>query len=1713
MSSLFRCMLVLFTSLGFASAPLAQISNVTNDQATPIPGVGHDYIKLLSETVSPANGSVSIRMQTPTPRGRLLSIPFGFAYDTSGIHHLTVDPNGLPVWSDDSQTIFLRGGWSYLAPLLLFTMGDKVVNGAGYQSNCRYYSAFVFQSPQGDRHALGIASAQPYAPGSCLYPAIAVSNAGDDFYRASTSPNWGTPNAQVADADGTVYTFGCATCGSIDGYGLISSKIEDRNGNIITSTTNSQGGYTFTDTLGRTLISSSSFASSSTGDTIGVSGVANPYSVAWKTVTSNFTIPVQPFQGGCPVPTNTDQRTVISTIKLPNGQAYTFLYGTDDPNNSNPYGLLSEIIYPSGSWVKYAYGMNANSDEFYTVITTGSGQNLCYFLFGTPVVTQRTVSFDGVKVALQQTFVYGTNWPSGSPPWSTKTTTVTTHDFVTGQLSETDYIYSSYSVANPPNIVGGGGNQVPVEQTITYKDGGNVLRTVNKTWFDQYELKSQQVVLNNNYISETDYTYGPGAQVTEQDDYDFGSGARGNLIIKIIRNYQTFNSTPIYPNTATIFDRPCQAITYDSSGTNRVSETDYYYDGSTGATPCPTATSQSVSGSGNYTGHDETNYGSSTPAQRGNLTKVIKQCFQGSQTCASANPTTTSTFDETGQVTSSTDSNNHTTSYSYADSYTTLSNGQNVSYTVPCNPPNPNPCTTNAYLTKITDALAHTRNLSYDFENGQLTASTDQNSQTTSYIYNDPFARPTEVDLPPDPNNGNQHGKTTYSYNDSGPSPSVTTSKLMNTSSQYLTSVTTTDGMAHPVKTLLSSDPDCTTGDRTDVTYDGLGRVHTVSNPYCSTTDTTYGLTTYTYDALSRTCVVAPPTGTPQSSCPSGAIAGDDITVYAGRATAVFDEGNGTQSVERISQSDALGRLTSVCEVAPGPFVGSGGTSSSSLIGSSGTPGPCADASGKSLDIGGTGFTTTYLYDFLNNLTQVNQSGIAARTFNYDSLSRLLSAYNPESGSITYTYDANGNLLTKTAPAPNQTGSATVTTCYGNWTGTSCDGTGYDALNRVTKKSYSDGTTPTVTFSYDTPNSSCPSCYLNRVGRLGQSSVPGWSFNYGYDAMGRLTDKDLWMASPSGVNYLDYTYDLLGDIMSETAGYSSVSYIYNTAARLTSVTSSYSDPNNPPNLISAMHYNAFGGLTSDTLGSGETETYAYVPKLTRLQSYSAVLNTTTTYSFNVTSFAPNGNVLAATDTANGNWNYSYDQFNRLVCADLASNGTCTTPPTGTPTYTYVYDRFGNRWQQNGPHAFIASFTGNSSTNNNRMDGYSYDAAGNLMNDGTHQYTYDAENRIISVDNGNTATYAYDPDGHRVEKISMVGNGGDPPGTWQFLYDQSGRMVRRFEGAFWKGETYAEARHLATLGAGTEFSHADWLGTERVRTGLANGAWKVCESIASLPFGDGQTTTGVCYQSSPLHFTGKFRDSDSGLDYFGARFDASSMGRFLSPDWSDKLEAVPYADREDPQSLNLYAYVKNNPLNTTDPDGHCTIDGEQHGWLWCVLHWAHFTETKKEEAAWEAENARARAAFEAFRRREIAAGRPDPMLMYALLGAYAGAQAAVGPLIEPEPGPGGIGPVLKGQAGVEQAVEEVEAEGGQVLGREITIETSAGRARADFVYRDAQGNLIVGEAKNGPTAQLNSNQQAVYAEFQKSGGRFVGGNAQEAKLPPSVGPTQVRIFKY
>ncbi len=270
-------------------------------------------------------------------------------------------------------------------------------------------------------------------------------------------------------------------------------------------------------------------------------------------------------------------------------------------------------------------------------------------------------------------------------------------------------------------------------------------------------------------------------------------------------------------------------------------------------------------------------------------------------------------------------------------------------------------------------------------------------------------------------------------------------------------------------------------------------------------------------------------------------------------------------------------------------------------------------------------------------------------------------------------------------------------------------------------------------------------------------------------------------------------------------------------------------------------------------------------------------------------------------------------FHRLVGANKNN---------GAAVFSCVYDRFGNRWQQNGPNSMQLTFTGNNPgnpQNNNRIDGYSYDAAGNLLNDGVHSYAYNAENRITSVDAGSTATYLYDARNHAVTKtIFATDSQGEFAGSWDFLYDQSDRLITETagngSGALWRSEVFAGSRHLETSWDGNQYiDHADHLGTERARFDTNYSTWS---TSTGLPFGDAtQWNTSYGISQSAFNLTGKERDAESGLDNFGARYMSSQFGRFMSPDPSNQS-----VDFELPQTWNRYSYVLNNPLSMVGRNG-------------------------------------------------------------------------------------------------------------------------------------------------------------------------------------------------
>lgn len=216
------------------------------------------------------------------------------------------------------------------------------------------------------------------------------------------------------------------------------------------------------------------------------------------------------------------------------------------------------------------------------------------------------------------------------------------------------------------------------------------------------------------------------------------------------------------------------------------------------------------------------------------------------------------------------------------------------------------------------------------------------------------------------------------------------------------------------------------------------------------------------------------------------------------------------------------------------------------------------------------------------------------------------------------------------------------------------------------------------------------------------------------------------------------------------------------------------------------------------------------------------------------------------------------------------------------------------------------------------------SAGDVTNDGVNQYLYDGEGRVCAVKSDSNPSditgYVYDAAGDRVGKgtitsfsCNLSSNGlAVTSGYVVGLNDE--QLTETNGGTGWlHTHVFANGQLLATYSStDTLFELSDWLGTRRADVGASS-----CETTwQSLPYGNDLTSSGNCSDSSELHFTGKERDAESGNDYFGARYYASSMGRWLSPDPS----GLTFSDPTNPQSLNFYGYVMNNPTMFIDPWG-------------------------------------------------------------------------------------------------------------------------------------------------------------------------------------------------
>ena len=288
----------------------------------------------------------------------------------------------------------------------------------------------------------------------------------------------------------------------------------------------------------------------------------------------------------------------------------------------------------------------------------------------------------------------------------------------------------------------------------------------------------------------------------------------------------------------------------------------------------------------------------------------------------------------------------------------------------------------------------------------------------------------------------------------------------------------------------------------------------------------------------------------------------------------------------------------------------------------------------------------------------------------------------------------------------------------------------------------------------------------------------------------------------------------------------------------------------------------------------------------------------------------------------GTDSYQYDSGGRLI-RSVVNN----------VVETYEYDAFANLTRKTTagrPDRIVAV---NKETN--RLSGYPYDGSGNLLAYDGAEYLYDGFNMMaLSVHGGLRRRYIYSPDDERIG-TTILGQGVT---RWK-MRDFQGRVLREFSdvSGFWAWDedfVYAGNRLISadrtSWNGGKVHFHSDHLGTTRLMT--TQSGLRVARHDF-FPFGNeqtflGQEVTNYEYDRvATMKFTGHERDfhgalsvdNSDYLDYMHARYYNPNLGRFLSvdPTWES-------ADLSAPQSWNRYSYVRNNPINNTDPDGRVCV---------------------------------------------------------------------------------------------------------------------------------------------------------------------------------------------
>lgn len=589
---------------------------------------------------------------------------------------------------------------------------------------------------------------------------------------------------------------------------------------------------------------------------------------------------------------------------------------------------------------------------------------------------------------------------------------------------------------------------------------------------------------------------------------------------------------------------------------------------------------------------------------------------------------------------------------------------------------------------------------------------------------------------------------------------------------------------------------------------------------------------------------------------------------------------------------------------------------------------------------GPVGTITQFSYDRLGNpISSIADYGPPGHlnltvTASYDALGNVIARTDPRGNTTTMTYDAARRLLTTTAPAPFNVGSTLVqsTNAYdpdGRVTSvTRANG----AMNQVMLTSYTltgkaasitDPNGNRTTYSYDADDrkqsvSQPVSTALARV------------TSYTYDAMSRPAT----MVDNLGNIAETYSYTPNGKMATFTDAHmpagsgNTTSYSYDGFDRLMRRTY-------PDSSFAAFTYNLDDNVLTRTNRAGATITYAY-DTLSRLitktpPSPAPIASFTYDLAGRITSASDTSAAIATPGGGAAQYvtGYGYDQLNRMVNVTWNPATTAVLPTASTVTFTHTYNGANQRTSlmPSSPGWSVPPATGPPiSYTVNNLNQYTlvnagtpitptYDLNGNLNYDGNFTYGYDGGNRLTSVTQGGNpvVSYAYDAQRRRNDaqargsqgrrKLKTVGST-----TTVYVTDWDNREVLEYDTSghlLWYvyGSGSNDVLNRMDLVAGTRQTlipdiQGSFLATLDSGTGMLTPPPRVY-----LPYGESGPTP------SSFGYAGQRIDAETGLYYSRARMYSPALGRFLSPD-----------PRGYSGGKNLYAYVRNDPLNLTDPHG-------------------------------------------------------------------------------------------------------------------------------------------------------------------------------------------------